>query len=84
MLNLVESEIWDMFGIIFFKQKNITRILTDYGFKGYPLRKDFPISGFIDSRYSIIKNKIIYENLELSQKYREFSMKSPWVNFKQL
>ena len=73
-----ESEIWDMFGLFFINQNNLTRILTDYGFKGFPLRKDFPLSGFTESKYNIIKNRVVYENLELSQEYRTFYFTSPW------
>ena len=73
-----ESEIWDMMGIIFSRQKIIVRLLNDYGFCGYPLRKDFPLSGFLESRYSLIKNKIYYNKLELAQSYRLFRQKSPW------
>jgi NADH:ubiquinone oxidoreductase subunit C len=75
-----ECEIWDMFGVFFLSQKNneLTRLLTDYGFQGYPLRKDFPLSGFLEVRYNMIKNKVVYENLELSQEYRTFQFLSPW------
>ena len=76
-----EYECWDMFGIIFLKQNNVIRLLTDYGFQGFPLRKDFPLSGFIDAKYNLVKNRICYENLELSQNYRIFSYNSPWENF---
>jgi len=67
-----------MFGVFFCFQKNITKLLTDYGFKGYPLRKDFPLTGFSESRFNINKSVISYENLELSQEYRIFEYKSPW------
>jgi NADH:ubiquinone oxidoreductase subunit C len=73
-----ECEIWDMFGVFFFNQYNLTRLLTDYGFQGYPLRKDFPLSGFTESRYNITKGRVVYENLELSQEYRIFDFISPW------
>jgi NADH:ubiquinone oxidoreductase subunit C len=75
-----ESEIWDMFGIFFINQLKLSRILTDYGFQGYPLRKDFPLSGFLESRFNILKNKVVYEKLELSQKYRTFEYACPWKN----
>lgn len=55
-------------------------LLTDYGFQGYPLRKDFPISGFAESRYNILKNRVISENIELAQEYRIFHYLSPWEN----
>ena len=73
-----ECEIWDMYGLFFVNQNNLTRILTDYGFRGFPLRKDFPLSGFTESKYNIIKNRVVYENLELSQEYRTFNFVSPW------
>lgn len=73
-----ECEIWDMFGVFFLGQDNITRLLSDYGFQGFPLRKDFPLSGFIESRYNVIKNRVVYENIELSQEYRLFDFLSPW------
>lgn len=76
-----ECEVWDMFGVFFLKQYNLTRLLTDYGFQGFPLRKDFPLSGFTESRYNAIKNRVVYENIELSQEYRTFEFISPWENF---
>ena len=76
-----EYECWDMMGIIFIRKKNSIRLLTDYGFQGFPLRKDFPITGYIESKYNLEKNRICYYNLELSQNYRIFSYKSPWDNF---
>lgn len=76
-----ECEIWDMFGVFFFNQYNLTRLLTDYGFQGYPLRKDFPLSGFTESRYNVTKSRVVYENLELAQEYRTFEFLSPWENY---
>jgi NADH/F420H2 dehydrogenase subunit C len=73
-----ECEIWDMFGVFFLNHSNLTRLLTDYGFQGYPLRKDFPLSGFTESRYNVIKNRVVYENIELAQEYRTFDFSSPW------
>jgi len=73
-----ECEIWDMFGVFFLNQHNLTRLLTDYGFQGYPLRKDFPLSGFSESRYNTTKNRVVYENVELAQEYRTFECLSPW------
>ena len=73
-----ESEIWDMFGVFFLNQYNLTRLLTDYGFQGYPLRKDFPLSGFTESKYNSVKNRVVYENIELAQEYRTFEFISPW------
>lgn len=75
-----ECEIWDMFGVFFLDQQNITRLLTDYGFQGYPLRKDFPLTGFVESRYSIAQNRVVYEDIELAQEYRIFDYMSPWEN----
>ena len=76
-----ECEAWDMFGIIFSRQKIIVRLLTDYGFYGYPLKKDFPLSGFLESKYNLAKNKISYNNLELAQSYRVFKQNSPWEQY---
>ena len=75
-----ECEIWDMFGVFFLNHYNLIRLLTDYGFKGYPLRKDFPLSGFTESRYNLTKNRVVYENIELAQEYRTFEFLSPWEN----
>ena len=77
-----ECEIWDMFGIFFTNHHNLTRILTDYGFQGYPLRKDFPLSGFSETKYNSIKSRVVYENIELAQEYRTFEFLSPWENYK--
>lgn len=76
-----ECEIWDMFGVFFLNQYNLTRLLTDYGFQGYPLRKDFPLSGFTESRYNVTKSRVVYENLELAQEYRTFEFLSPWEDY---
>ena len=67
-----------MFGIFFKKNKDLRRILTDYGFEGFPLRKDFPMSGFVEIRYDDTDKKIIQELLEVSQEYRVFNFRSPW------
>ena len=67
-----------MFGVFFFNKANITRLLTDYGFQGYPLRKDFPLAGFTESRYSGTKNRVAYENVELAQEYRILNTMEPW------
>jgi len=75
-----ESEIWDMYGVFFLNQENLTRLLTDYGFQGHPLRKDFPLSGFTESRYNVVKNRVVYENIEFAQEYRTFEYISPWEN----
>jgi NADH:ubiquinone oxidoreductase subunit C len=73
-----ESELWDMFGIFVIKPYSLTRILTDYGFRGHPLRKDFPLTGFLESRFNTIKNKVLYENVELAQEHRVMSYLHPW------
>jgi NADH/F420H2 dehydrogenase subunit C len=75
-----ECEVWDMFGVFFSNHNNLVRILTDYGFEGYPLRKDFPLSGFYESRYHYTKHRVAYGALELSQEYRTFDFPSPWSN----
>lgn len=74
-----ECEIWDMFGVFFKNHTNLKRILTDYGFEGYPLRKDFPLSGFIEMRYNDRQKRVINESTEFCQEYRTFSFLSPWV-----
>jgi len=73
-----EREIWDMFGIFFFNHNDLRRILSDYGFEGFPLRKDFPLSGFFEIRYDDKKKRIVYEVIETSQEFRLFEFKSPW------
>ena len=73
-----ECEVWDMFGIFFFHENTVRRLLTDYGFNGHPLRKDFPLSGFLELKYNSVKNKVVYENVELAQEYRTFDFISPW------
>merc|ERR1712117_241930 len=73
-----ECEIWDMFGIFFNNHFNLKRILTDYGFEGYPLRKDFPLSGFIEMRYHESEKRVLNESIELSQEFRTFNFSSPW------
>ena len=76
--NWSEREIFDFFGIFFLGNKDLRRILTDYGFKGFPLRKDFPMTGYVDIYYDDNQKRICYRNLELNQEYRNFSLKSSW------
>ena len=73
-----ESETWDMYGIFFTNHVNLTRLLTDYGFEGYPLRKDFPLSGFVEVSYDYTRKRVTNERIELSQEYRSFKFSSPW------
>lgn len=77
-----EREAWDMFGIIFSGNPDLRRILTDYGFQGHPLRKDFPLSGHVEVRYSEEEKRIVYEPVQLKQKFRDFDFLSPWEGAK--
>ena len=76
--NWMEREVFDMYGIKFKNHPDLRRILTDYGFKGHPLRKDFPLTGFNEVRYSEKNKKVIYEPVKLEQNYRNFDFESPW------
>ena len=80
--NWMEREIFDMYGISFRDHPDLRRILTDYGFEGHPLRKDFPLTGHTEVRYSEDKKKVIYEPVKLEQNYRNFDYESPWEGTK--
>ena len=76
--NWMEREVFDMYGIKFNDHPDLRRILTDYGFKGHPLRKDFPLTGHNEVRYSEDEKKVVYEKVKLEQNYRNFDYESPW------
>lgn len=74
----VEREIFDMYGLMFKEHADLRRILTDYGFQGFPLRKDFPLSGYFEVRYDAATGRVVSEEVELTQEYRFFDFLSPW------
>jgi NADH-quinone oxidoreductase subunit C len=73
-----EREVWDMFGIFFSGHNDLRRLLTDYGFEGHPLRKDFPLTGVVETRYDNKEKRVIYEPITLTQEFRDFDYTSPW------
>jgi len=76
--NWFEREAWDLYGILFSDHPDLRRILTDYGFEGHPLRKDFPLTGFVECRYDEVEKRVIYEPVKLTQDFRKFDFMSPW------
>lgn len=74
-----EREVWDMFGVYFSNHPDLRRILTDYGFEGHPLRKDFPLSGYLEVRYDDSEKRVVSEPIELAQEFRYFDFTNPWI-----
>jgi NADH-quinone oxidoreductase subunit C len=73
-----EREAWDLYGVYFADHPDLRRILTDYGFEGHPLRKDFPLTGYVEVRYDIEQKRVVYEPVNLRQEFRTFDFVSPW------
>lgn len=76
----LEREVWDLFGIFFFQNIDLRRILTDYGFEGFPLRKDFPLTGYLEISYNEKKKSIVYKKVEMAQEFRNFKFLTPWAS----
>ena len=79
-----ERECWDLFGVYFSDHPDLRRILTDYGFEGHPLRKDFPLTGFVEVRYDDEAKRVVYEPVRLTQEFRSFDFESPWEGLRSL
>ena len=75
---VVEREAWDLFGIYFADHPDLRRLLTDYGFEGHPLRKDFPLTGYVELKYDEEQKRVVYEPVQLKQEFRSFDFLSPW------
>jgi NADH-quinone oxidoreductase subunit C len=82
--NWWEREAWDLFGIYFSDHPDLRRILSDYGFEGHPLRKDFPLTGYVELRYDDEQKRVVYEPVKLSQEFRNFDFLSPWEGVQQI
>ncbi len=82
--NWLEREAWDMYGIYFSGHPDLRRLLTDYGFEGHPLRKDFPLTGYVEVRYDEDQKRVVYEPVKLTQEFRSFDFMSPWEGMLQL
>jgi len=79
-----EREAWDLFGVYFADHPDLRRILTDYGFEGHPLRKDFPLTGYVELRYDETQKRVVYEPVKLKQEFRSFDFESPWEGMRHI